>query len=80
MKDSQSRKYQITINNPTDKGITHDSIKETLSTMKSVVYYCMADEVGLETQTPHTHVYIVGKVPLRFSTVQKKFSSGHIVH
>ena len=28
VKDSQSRKWMITINNPLDKGFSHDKIKE----------------------------------------------------
>ena len=29
-KDTQSRKYQLTINNPADKGLDHDAIKKAL--------------------------------------------------
>nr|DAW36395.1 MAG TPA: Papillomavirus helicase [Inoviridae sp.] len=29
MSDSQSRKWQITINNPTEKGLTHDKLTES---------------------------------------------------
>lgn len=34
MANTQSRKYQLTINNPADKGITHESIKKLLSQLK----------------------------------------------
>lgn len=53
-KDSQSRKWQVTINNPQEKGYTHERLKETLAAMKSVIYWCMADEIG-ENGTYHTH-------------------------
>lgn len=34
-------------------------------------YWCMADEIGLQEQTPHTHVYFVAETSaIRFSTVK----------
>lgn len=36
--DSQSRKWQITVNNPADKGITHEVIKNKLQEIKSIDY------------------------------------------
>lgn len=74
--DTQSRKWQITINNPVDKGYTHDRLKEILSGMKSVIYWCMADEIG-ENNTYHTHLYIQGRGGINFSTVKKRFDGGH---
>lgn len=58
MADTQSRKYQLTLNNPLDKQLDHDAIKAKLAQLTSADYWCMADEVGLETQTPHTHIYM----------------------
>ena len=46
MQDTRSRKWQLTINNPIEKGFTHDKIKEILSEFSSLVYWCMSDEVG----------------------------------
>ena len=74
--DSQSRKWQITINNPVEKGYTHDRLKEILSGMKSVVYWCMADEIG-ENNTYHTHLYLQGRGGINFSTIKKRFDGGH---
>ncbi|WP_024346646.1 replication protein [Lacrimispora indolis] len=74
--DTQSRKWQLTINNPVEKGFTHDFLKEVLADMKSVVYYCMADEIG-EEGTYHTHLYIHSKGGIRFSTLKKKFDGAH---
>jgi hypothetical protein len=75
-KDTQSRKWQITINNPLDKGYTHDSIKESVGTMRNVIYWCMCDEIGDEG-TFHTHIYIQGKNGIRFSTIKARFQGGH---
>ena len=78
MKDPQSRKWQITINNPQKKMLDHDKIKLCLGQLKSAVYYCMADEVGLETHTPHTHIYVQLKSPAKFSRIKKLFPDAHI--
>ncbi len=75
--DSQSRKWQITVNNPADKGLTHETIKSKIDGIKSIKYYCMADEIGLETNTPHTHIFLYCS-RLRFSTIKKMFPDGHI--
>ena len=75
-KDSQSRKWQITVNNPVEKGYTHERIREILAGMKSVIYWCMADEIG-ENGTYHTHIYVQGRGGINFSTIKKRFDGGH---
>lgn len=77
MADSQARKYQLTINNPQEKQLDHEAIKALLGAM-NVLYWCISDEVGLENQTPHTHVFIQTKSPVRFSRMKKLFPSAHI--
>ena len=76
-KDTRHRRYLLTINNPgTDWN--HDKIREVLGGMQ-LKYWCMADEQGLEEQTPHTHIYFVaGKSAIRFSTVKGHFPTAHI--
>ena len=66
-KDTQSRKWLLTINNPENLGLTHDRVKEIIGGMKSVLYWCMADEIG-QNGTYHTHIYIQsrGGMPLFF--------------
>ena len=75
--DSQSRKWQITINNPVAKGFTHEHIKHQLANFKSCVYWCMSDEVGLNEKTPHTHIFMACSSAVRFSTLLKKFEGAH---
>lgn len=77
LKDTQVRRAQLTINNPSEKGITHDAIKSSLQQLKSTTYYCLADEIG-ESGTPHTHIYIVFSAPVRFSTIKNLFPTAHI--
>jgi len=91
-KDTQSRKYQLTINNPLTAEIEmpkgsgiiiefsfdHNRVKENLNKLTTVDYWCMADEIGLNGETSHTHIYFVAHSPIRFSTVKKLFPTAHI--
>lgn len=70
----QSRKWQITINNPQDKGWTHDKIKEELAQLSGCLYWCMADEIGTQG-TYHTHIYFVCRSPVNHTTVNNRFPS-----
>ncbi|HAS79036.1 MAG TPA: replication protein [Ruminococcus sp.] len=72
--DTRSRRYQLTLNNPVEKGFTHDEIKKLIKEFKSCVYWCMCDEQGLEEKTPHTHMYIVFSSAVRFSRIQSVFN------
>jgi hypothetical protein len=76
MNDTQSRKWQITINNPSDHDFTHSYIKECLHSFKSLSYFCLSDEVG-EEGTYHTHVYCFFSSAVRFSSLKKKFAKAH---
>jgi len=75
--DSRHHKYLLTINNPGEDW-SHSKIRSVLDSLQ-LKYWCMADEVGLEEQTPHTHVFLVAKTSaIRFSTVKKLFPTAHI--
>lgn len=75
--DSRHRKYQLTINNP-GEAWTHEKIRTVLEDL-NLKYYCMADEIGKQEQTPHTHLYLVSnKSALRFTTVKNLFPTAHI--
>lgn len=75
---TRSRKYQITINNPVEHGFTHDVLRANLSKFSGLDYWCMADEIGGETGTLHTHVYLASRNPLQFHTVHQRFYGAHI--
>ena len=75
--DVRSRKWQITINNPVEKGFTHEVIKDTVKLFKGCVFWCMADEVGNEGGTYHTHIYMCCSGAVRFSTLKKRFEGAH---
>lgn len=75
-KDTRSRKWQLTINNPSEKGFTHDKLKELASNLKGLIYWCMSDEIG-ENNTYHTHFYLAFKDACRFSTLKNLFEGAH---
>ena len=75
-KDTQSRKWQLTINNPEEHGINSSSLTDILATVAHD-YSCFCYERGHEG-TLHIHLYICSKSPIRFSRIKKLFPSAHI--
>ena len=73
---TQSRKWQLTINNPQDHGMTHDVIIDCAQKFNPD-YFCMADEIGA-CGTYHTHVYLYSTSPMRFGTLKRRFPTAHI--
>ena len=73
-----SRKYLLTINNPSTLGLTHERIKALLPDFASLIYWCMCDEVGEENGTPHTHLYLAFSNAVMFSTLHTRFYGAHI--
>lgn len=76
-RDEAYRKYQLTINNPIEKGFSHESLKNIIGTFKGCIYWCMSDEIGAQ-ETPHTHVYIAFKNAVEFKSIQERFYGAHI--
>ena len=74
----KKKKYQLTINNPLEHGYSHDQIKQKLQELGNVLYWCMADEVGLETQTLHTHIYLHFENGRSLRRIKKLFPEAHI--
>jgi len=76
-KDTQSRKWLITINNPLEHGYTRSYIKEILASYKSIVYWCMSDETA-ESGTPHIHIFTAFSSGVRFGSLKKKFNEARL--
>ena len=81
----QSKRWNLTINS-TDKPVVdgegneitynHEKIKKLLmECFTTLVYMCMADEKG---SNYHTHLYLVFKSRVRFSTIKKCLPTAHI--
>ena len=77
-KNKAHRKYLLTFNNPQDHNYGHERIKAILEEFPSCVYWCMRDEVGGETQTYHTHLYVAFKNAVEFLTLQRHFYGARI--
>lgn len=77
-KNTRSRKYLLTINNPESHQVTHESIKEALEKYH-LKYLAMCDETGGETKTYHCHVYVYFENAINFLTMKKAFPSANIV-
>ena len=75
-KNTQSRKWALVINNPSEAGLDHAAIREILHRF-SPAYFCMADEIAT-TGTYHTHIFLYSPSPMRFSTVKNRFPTAHI--
>ena len=82
LENARSRKWQLTINNPLDQGFDHSVIRDKLSQMKSLVYWCMCDEEGDECETLHTHIFFCLSHACTASRLQNLFPNCHreIVH
>ena len=72
----QSRKWQITFNNPADHGFIHDTIVEKIENLVAVVYWCLCDEIGSEG-TYHTHLYICFQNPKMHTVLANAFPGAH---
>lgn len=69
--DRQSRAFFLTVNNPVEKGLSHDEIINIVhKKFKSVIYWCMCDEQG---STYHTHVFILLSKKKRWSATRRAF-------
>lgn len=77
--DTQSFMYQLTINNPLEKGYPHQKIIDILrNNFKTLSYIAMADEYG-SAHTHHTHVFVVFSSRVRFSMLKRYFgTAAHI--
>lgn len=74
--DPQSKKWQLTINNPQDCGLDRDRLLDILSRF-SLDYFALCDEIAT-TGTPHTHVFLYAHSNLRFSTIHNRLPTAHI--
>ena len=75
-KDTMTRKWQITINNPKGQGNDTRIHSAKGRGNEKCDLWCMADEIGAEG-TYHTHIYLAGKNGIRFSTIKRRFDGGH---
>lgn len=75
-KDPQSRKFLLTINNPDKHGLDRERVLELCKQLQPD-YCCLSKEIG-ESGTPHIHVFLYRRSPMRFSSIKKKFETAHV--
>lgn len=75
-------KWLFTINNPLNEEneirYDHETIKKLIYLLPSVTYWCMADEVGNETHTYHTHIFVNMVKGVNFNRLKELFPTAHI--
>mgnify|MGYP003305343390 CR=1 FL=1 len=71
-KNTRSRKYLLTINNPSNHDMSHERIKSELTKYR-YRYIALCDETGGEQHTYHSHVYVCFENAILFSTIKKLF-------
>ena len=73
--DFQSRRYSLTINNPSE---TDEEFKTYLENLEHIKYFMFQRENGEETHTEHFQVFLIFTIGKRFSTIKKLFPKAHI--
>lgn len=76
MSTARTRRMQITCNNPEEKGLSSDRIKEIMQRWKTE-YYCFCFETG-EQGTDHFHLYIKFVNPQSTRVLSKAFGNAHV--
>ena len=76
-RDTATRRFQLTFNNPKEHDYSHEKIKSLLEAGGKIGYWCMGDEIGTQ-ETYHTHLYVEFVNPAMIKTVQKRFYGAHI--
>lgn len=75
LKNTQGRRWMLTINNPTK---TDDEILEYVQGLEHFKYAMFQRERGHETNTEHIQMFIIFSIGKRFSTVKSYFPTAHI--
>lgn len=73
--NSQSRKWQLTLNGIDEIDNIDELIKETLAKF-SLDFYCYCQEIGNKTHNKHMHIFMYSqKSPIRFITIKGRFDT-----
>lgn len=75
--DTRSTKYLLTLNNPIDNGWDRERIITQCKELNPV-YFCISDEIGLDEETPHCHLFMLFKNARYFSSIKESFHEFHI--
>ena len=76
-KNVQSRKFNVTINNPQEVDMTLELVDKTVLEILKPQYYTRSEETGKEG-TRHFHFAVYRPSPMRFNTIKRLFPTAHI--
>lgn len=77
-KNTRSRKYLLTINNPESHGLSHQTIISKINESKIAIrYVALCDEVG-ENGTYHSHVFLYFRNAIAFDSIKHMFPAANI--
>ena len=74
-KDSQSRRYMLTYNNPTE---SDEEFYNFLQNLEHIKYFMFSREKAPTTGTIHFQMFLIFKIGKRFSTIKNLFPNAHI--
>lgn len=75
----QSRAYCLCFNKINETGYNLERLKDICAdAFSSVRYYCISEEIGLESKLQHAHVFLYCDLPKRFGTVKNKFPNSGV--
>lgn len=73
----QSRKYNLTVNNPQNVGLSLEDMDHTILDNLNPQYYARSMEIS-ESGTTHFHAALFRPSPIRFSTLKRLLPTAHI--
>lgn len=75
LKNTQGRRWVLTINNPTQ---TDEEIEQYISSLEHFKYAMFQREQGHEMETIHIQLFIIFSIGKRFNTIKNYFPTAHI--
>lgn len=75
--NTRSTKYLLTLNNPIEHGWDREKIIKQCESLDPV-YFCISDEIGLNEETPHCHLFLYFKSARYFNSIKNAFYEFHI--
>lgn len=76
-KNPQCRKWQGTLNHPSEHGYTREEFIKKCLSIKNIEYIAFSEEIAPTTQTPHFHVFLYRSSGMYFNALKKLIPECH---
>ena len=76
-KNPQSRKWQGTLNHPSNHGYSREDIIKKCLSIKNIEYVAFSEEIAPTTQTPHFHIFLYRSSGMYFSSLKNLIPECH---